>query len=104
MSEQCANCIYWLHKTPNPLCRRDPHYEIHGESDWCGEYKGMEGRFPVTSEPGADQKQPVNNPAISESENAVKAAAPPEDPIRIQLESARNLNAALKAARKGRKQ
>lgn len=96
MSERCGDCIYWLDRKPSPFCRRDPHFEIHGEGDWCGEYKNKEGRFPVTSEPGADRGQPNNNPAISASENAAKAVAPPPD-IQDELEKARKENASLKS-------
>lgn len=96
MNERCGDCIYWLDRKPSPFCRRDPHFEIHGDGDWCGEYKAKEGRFPVTSEPGADQRQPDDNPAINASENAVKAAAPPLD-IKDELEKARKENASLKS-------
>ncbi len=36
---RCENCMYWLYKSVNPVCRRYPLYQIHGPGDWCGEYK-----------------------------------------------------------------
>lgn len=50
--ENCANCRFWLARSPNGICRRFPPivFDSHGMNTqqhpevsaqhWCGEWKG----------------------------------------------------------------